>query len=103
MIMLITMVTDAVMLANAEGNLASQVFELKEPPSHYAKPIVLTLKFDPAKIGPGKQAAVHYFDETNKVWNELGGEVNGSLITVRIEQMGKFAVLSVQNQMQASE
>lgn len=84
------------MLANVKGNLASQVFELKEPPSHYAKPIVLTLKFDPAKIEPGKQAAVHYFDETNQVWNKLGGQVNGGLITVRIEQMGKFAVLAVQ-------
>ncbi|WMT41342.1 hypothetical protein RE628_01810 [Paenibacillus sp. D2_2] len=103
MMKLITMVTNTTMLGKAGGNLASGVFELKDIPDDLARPIVLTLKFDPSKIGEGQQAAIHYFNETNQIWEELGGQVMGSLITVQVNQMGKFAVLAVENQIGPSD
>jgi len=98
MMKLITMVTNTSALGNVRENLASGLFELKDIPDGLARPISLTLKFDPSKIGQGKQAAIHYFDEANQVWVGLGGQVGGSLITVQINQRGTFAVLAVENQ-----
>ncbi|HEY4390680.1 MAG TPA: hypothetical protein VGN02_04965 [Paenibacillus sp.] len=103
MMKLITMVTNTAILGNAGGNLASGVFELKDIPDDLSRPIVLTLKFDPSKIGEGKQAAIHYFDDMNQIWVELGGQVMGSLITVQVDQMGKFAVLAVENRIGPSD
>ncbi|WP_027085625.1 InlB B-repeat-containing protein [Cohnella panacarvi] len=75
--------------------LTSPIFEiLKNQSESFSKPVTLTFVFDPAILKSGQKAAVFYYDEANKKWVEVGGEVNGNRITVEVDHFTKFAVLA---------
>jgi hypothetical protein len=60
----------------------------------FNKPVTLKLSFDPERVGSDAAPAIHYYDETEKKWVNLGGEVNGNTISVQVEHFTKFAVLA---------
>ncbi|HBV99411.1 MAG TPA: hypothetical protein DEF36_20525 [Desulfotomaculum sp.] len=63
---------------------------------HYSfdKPVTLTFTFDPSTLAPGETPAVHYYDEEEGRWVNLGGTVSGSTITVTVDHFTHFAVLA---------
>ncbi|MBD2868594.1 S-layer homology domain-containing protein [Paenibacillus arenilitoris] len=74
--------------------LASEVYEfLKDVPGKFRQAVTVTLTINPS-LHEGKKLAIHYYDEAKKVWVELGGEVNGSRISVMTDHFTKFAVLA---------
>lgn len=76
--------------------LVSNIFEvLKNVSDHFKKPVTLSIKFDPGKVGKDQKVAIFYYDEEDKRWVEVGGEVEGDLITAEIDHFTKFAVLAV--------
>lgn len=87
---------DTANLANYGEIFASAVFEvLKNFKDNFKKPILLTLKFDTSKIKEGQHASIFYYDETEKVWVEIGGQVDQDLISAEVDHFTKFTVLAV--------
>jgi hypothetical protein len=83
------------LLTNKEV-LLSSIFEiLKNFPENFSKPVTLTFVFDPASLKNNQRASVFYYDETKKIWVEVGGKVNGNKISVEVDHFTKYAVLAV--------
>ncbi|MGG1553469.1 S-layer homology domain-containing protein [Paenibacillus ferrarius] len=75
----------------------SPIFEItKDQAGQFAVPIKLVFTFDPAKVKQGQRPSVHYYDETKKIWVDMGGTVNGDTIEVTSNHLTKFAVLNVE-------
>ncbi|OMF24545.1 hypothetical protein BK133_22775 [Paenibacillus sp. FSL H8-0548] len=83
-------------LANYDEIFASAVFELlKNFTGDFKKPVKLTIKFDTSLIKEGQHSSIFYYDETNKIWVEIGGQVNGNMISAEVDHFTKFTVLAV--------
>ncbi|RAV06470.1 S-layer homology domain-containing protein [Paenibacillus sp. YN15] len=93
----ISRVTDTQKLLAGKAAPASPVFEVrKDFPGDFHKEIMLTIAFDPTQIKQGQKPAVFSYDEAQKNWRELGGQVNGTAsITVKVNSAAKFAVFGV--------
>lgn len=75
---------------------ASPIYEItKSESGKFLVPIKIRLTFDPAKVGEGQKASIHYYDESNKHWVEMGGTVDGSSVEVASDHLTKFAVFAV--------
>jgi len=82
----------------ADSRLASEVFEFSvgdKNKYNFSKDVTLTLKFKTGEAKTGEVAAIHYYDEANVKWVNIGGTVNGSSISVPVNHFTKFAVLFV--------
>ncbi|MFT9849458.1 leucine-rich repeat protein [Aneurinibacillus sp. REN35] len=79
-----------------QEQLVSQPFEvLKNFNNNFKKPVTLSIKFDPAKVGKNQKIALYYYDEEKKRWVEIGGQINDEWITAQVDHFTKFAVLAV--------
>jgi hypothetical protein len=79
-----------------EPTRISPVYEiLKDVAGRFLKPVQITLSFNPFEIQEGQKASVFFLDEDKHKWMEIGGDVNGSRITVFVDHFAKFAVFSV--------
>jgi methionine-rich copper-binding protein CopC len=88
--------TDTSDLPLDRETLVSQVYEvLKSLSGNFKKPVQLSIKFDPAKVGDRQKVAIFYYDEDGKTWVEVGGTVDGEWITAEVDHFTKFAVLAV--------
>ncbi|BBH24556.1 hypothetical protein Back11_59010 [Paenibacillus baekrokdamisoli] len=93
----ITQVEDLAGLLPSGLRTASPVYEiLKNVPGNFAKPVTISITFDPSKIGSEKPS-IYYYDENLKKWIELGGTVQGSTISVEVDHFTKFAVFALDN------
>ncbi|KAF1085782.1 hypothetical protein SPSYN_00511 [Sporotomaculum syntrophicum] len=61
----------------------------------FKKAVTIKLRFDPDEVSAGETPAVHYYDETEKKWVNIGGEVSddGDTISVQVEHFTKFTVM----------
>lgn len=83
-------------LLTEQQTFVSPVFEvLKNISGNFKKPLELSIKFDPAKVGNDQKVAIFYYDEEEKMWIEIGGVVNGEWITAEVDHFTKFAVIAV--------
>ncbi|RXZ81505.1 glycosyl hydrolase family protein [Paenibacillaceae bacterium] len=83
-------------LVNMPGELMSSVYEVTRSNSiNFHVPIKLTLKYDTQKLGKDQEAAIFYYDKTNKEWVRLDGIANGGFITADLEQFAPLAVFAV--------
>ncbi|WP_212963256.1 cadherin-like beta sandwich domain-containing protein [Cohnella xylanilytica] len=83
--------------SSTQEAFASSVFEvLKNVAGAFKKPVKLSIKFDPAKVGSDRKASIHYYDEEKKTWREVGGTVDGEWITVEVDHFTKYAVLAIE-------
>jgi hypothetical protein len=83
-------------LIEDEKKLLSPVFEIvKNYSNNFAKDVELTFAFDPTKGKDGQKPSVFYYDESKRVWVEIGGEADGNTITARVNHFTKFAVFAV--------
>ncbi|MCZ8516017.1 S-layer homology domain-containing protein [Paenibacillus filicis] len=89
-------VADTQKLITSKDVLASPVFEiLKNFSENFSKDITLTFAFDPNSLKGHQKPSVFYYDESNQVWVEVGGEVTGNTITVKVNHFTKYAVFGV--------
>lgn len=87
---------DTAHLENHGEVFASPVFELLSNISgNFNKPVTLTFKYDPSKVEKGQHPVISYYDEENKKWVNIGGQVDGDTISVEVEYFAKFAVLVI--------
>ncbi|MDH7577579.1 MAG: S-layer homology domain-containing protein [Bacillota bacterium] len=87
--------------APAGARLVSDVFEFSvggRSSYSFAKPVTISLGFNPADLAPDERPAIHYFDEASGQWVNIGGTVSGSTITVEVDHFTKFAVLAVREE-----
>ncbi|MFF2483773.1 Ig-like domain-containing protein [Paenibacillus sp. NPDC058071] len=84
-------------LLTSKQVLASSIYEIqKNFPEDVLKPVTLTFAFDPSNVKKDQRAAIFYYDETKKVWEEVtGGKTNGNRITVEVYNFMKYAVMVV--------
>ncbi|MEK5418587.1 S-layer homology domain-containing protein [Paenibacillus sp. FSL L8-0708] len=79
-----------------QGAFISSVYEMtKNVPGPFRKSVILTMKFDPAKVGVNQRAAIFYYNEEKREWIEVGGVVNGEWMTAVVNHFTKFAVMAV--------
>ncbi|WP_159065803.1 S-layer homology domain-containing protein [Gorillibacterium timonense] len=79
-----------------QGAFVSSAYEMtKNVPGLFRKPVTITMKFDPAKVGADQRVAIFYYDEAKKTWVEVGGVVTGDWIAAVVNHFTKFAVLAV--------
>jgi hypothetical protein len=78
--------------------LASDIYEFGPAGTKFAKPVTITLQYDPAKLTGAKEEtlAVYYLDETAKAWVSLGGTVDKTkhTVTVKVDHFSKYAVMA---------
>nr|WP_260405705.1 S-layer homology domain-containing protein [Paenibacillus sp. 598K] len=92
----IAQLTDPSGLIGAGDTLVSPVFEITKTTSGaFLKPVSLAFKFDPSLIGEGKEASIFWYDEEAKRWVEVGGTVDGDVVTATVDHFTKFAVFAV--------
>ncbi len=73
----------------------SDIYELlKNFPEAFNKPVTLTLVFDPSVVQSNQTIAIFYYDETEKKWIKIGGEVRGNNISAEVDHFTKFAVFA---------
>ncbi|URN96422.1 MAG: beta-N-acetylglucosaminidase domain-containing protein [Candidatus Pristimantibacillus lignocellulolyticus] len=83
-------------LINDNDVLISPVFEIvKNFSDEFIKPITVTVKFDPSKLGDNQKPSIAYYDEEKKTWIALGGTVSGDEITVEVSDVATLAVFGV--------
>lgn len=76
--------------------LAGDVYEFSvdgQSSYNFNKNVALTFSFDPSVLSPGEIPSVYYYDEAQSRWVNLGGTVSGSVITVQVDHLTKYAVL----------
>lgn len=75
---------------------ASAIYEItKSEPGKFGVPIKIRLTFDSAKVGEGRKPSIHYYDESQQRWVEIGGTVDGNAVELSSDHLTKFAVLAV--------
>jgi hypothetical protein len=78
--------------------LAGKVYEFTvgdQSTDTFSTNVGITLRFDPAALGPDETAAVFYYDQAKQQWANLGGAVTGNTISVAVNHFTKFAVFAV--------
>ncbi|MCR4420654.1 MAG: S-layer homology domain-containing protein [Clostridia bacterium] len=63
-----------------------------KPNYSFKKPVTIKLKFDRDEAG-SEAPAIHYYDETEKKWVNIGGRVTDDFISVQTDHFTKFAVM----------
>ncbi|AGK99880.1 S-layer homology domain-containing protein [Desulfoscipio gibsoniae] len=69
---------------------------------NFEKEVTIKLGFDPEVINVDEIPSIHYYDETEKKWVNIGGEVSGNTVIVQVDHFTKFAVM-VAMQMKGQE
>jgi hypothetical protein len=89
----------------SEGEtLASDIYELlKNFPETFDKPVTLTFVFDPSVAQGNQTFAIFYYDETEKKWIKVGGEVSGNTIRAEVDHFTKFAVFAIDEEASATD
>jgi hypothetical protein len=76
--------------------LLSDVFEFSidgKKSYNFAKEVTITLSFDSKAVGKDETPSIHCYDEELEQWENLGGGVSGSTISVKVDHFTKFAVM----------
>ena len=84
-----------------EGGLKplSDIFEItKNKEGNFVVPIRIRLAFDPSLMTEGQEPAIHYYDDQQQQWVDMGGTVTESFIEVTSGYLTKFAVLAVDSE-----
>ena len=77
--------------------LAGNVYEFSiggKKSYDFAGNVTIKLSFDPKEIGENELPAIHYYDEAQGEWINLGGIVSGNTVIVQINHFTKFAVMA---------
>ncbi len=59
----------------------------------FAKPIRISLAFDPAALSPLETPGIYYFDESRGDWVSVTGEISGHTVSVIVDHFNIFAVM----------
>ena len=59
----------------------------------FAKPIRISLAFDPAALSPLETPGIYYFDEARGDWVSVTGEISGHTVSVIVDHFNIFAVM----------
>ncbi|WP_020620408.1 S-layer homology domain-containing protein [Paenibacillus daejeonensis] len=89
-----------------EGGLKplSGIFEItKDKEGNFLVPIRIRLAFDPSLLTEGQEPAIHYYDEQQQQWVDMGGTVAESFIEVTSNHLTKFVVLAVDSELAEPE
>jgi hypothetical protein len=76
--------------------LLSDVYEISvdgKNSYNFAKKVKISFNFDSYTLSDDQTPAVHYYDESEKTWVNIGGKVSGSTISVEVEHLTKYGVL----------
>ena len=75
--------------------LISDIYELlKNFPESFNKPVTLSFVLDPSVAQSNQTIAVFYYNEAEKKWIKIGGEISGHNIRVEVDHFTKFAVFA---------
>ena len=81
----------------ADFKLLSDVFEIYvggKKSYNFAKKVKIKFSFNSNDLNYDQAPAVHYYDEAQKSWVNIGGEVSNGTISVEIDHLAKFAVMA---------
>ncbi len=81
----------------ADNKLLSSVYEFmvgNQSSYNFDQPIIIKLQFDPDLLGRNEIAAIHYYDESQSKWINIGGTVSDSIISAQVDHFTQFAVFS---------
>ncbi len=76
--------------------IVSGVFEFKvddKTNCSLNKAVTIKLKFDSRQVGSQETPVIHRFDQDEKKWINIGGEVSGNNVTVQVDCFTVFAVM----------
>ncbi len=85
---------DVVGLNQNGEEFASPVYEiLNNGGGNLNLPVTVEIQYDPSFVHEGQYAAIFYYDEIEKEWIEIGGEVRGDRMVAETDRFAKFTVL----------
>ncbi|MGI2295304.1 S-layer homology domain-containing protein [Paenibacillus sp. GXUN7292] len=91
-------ITDPSALVRNQDELISSVIEVSNNlTDELKKPATVTVNFDSSKLAAGTKASLFIYDESEKEWIEIGGDVSGNTVTAQVDRFGTFAVFVVKS------
>ena len=61
---------------------------------NFNKEVTIKLGYDPEAVSEGDTPAIHYYDEAQSRWVNIGGTVSGASVAVQVDHFTKFAVMA---------
>jgi len=59
----------------------------------FSKPVTVKLRFTAMELGPEETPVVYYYDQVEKQWIGIDGEVSGDYVSVQIDHFAMLAVM----------
>lgn len=59
----------------------------------FNKPAVIKLKLDTGDLAPDQIPTIYYYDEEEKKWDDIGGQITGNHMTVEVDHLGIFSII----------
>ncbi|MGZ9585772.1 S-layer homology domain-containing protein [Paenibacillus marinisediminis] len=76
--------------------LLSPVYQLEKNHSNkFLKPITISMSYDRTKLSRNSDPGVYFYDKANKRWVEKNSTVDGSRITIDVDNIGSSAIFAV--------
>ena len=61
----------------------------------FNKPVTIKLKFDSDILAADEIPAIYYYDQKEKQWFYIGGEVSGDTVTIQVNRFTMFALMVI--------
>lgn len=59
----------------------------------FKKPVTIKLRFNAKELGPDETPVVHYYDQQEKQWIGIDGEVSGDCVSIQVDHFAMLAVM----------
>ncbi len=59
----------------------------------FNKPVAIKLLFNAKELAPEEKPSIHYYDEQEKRWIDIGGQIEGGYMTVKVDHLTLFAIM----------
>ena len=89
----------------ADFKLASEVYQFSvgdDKNYSFAREVTIKFSLGPEIVNENAAPAIHYYDEDQEQWVNIGGTVSDGTITIEVDHFGKFAVM-VEKMMELEE
>ena len=59
----------------------------------FNKPVTIKLYFDPKELAAGETPTIHYYDQKEQRWVDIGGEISGNTVIIQVDHFTMFALM----------
>ena len=62
----------------------------------FNKPVTIKLKFNAGELAADDIPTIHYYDQEEKKWVDIGGQISGNTVSVQVDHFTMFAIMAAE-------